>query len=255
MLRFNADRYISISGLLTRIEQIAKRQTGDLSEADKEKVVKDLQQIIIECVSMGCLELSLMLAEEICEALNKPKNVTSHLELSDAMGTLRNRIRDELKLLYIIVIDGKHVKLFLNLQPFGEDVATAFPASVKDVEEAAKCLAMERSTATVYHLMRVMEDGLKALAKMLSIPYAPSWESYIKQISDQIQQKHRRKGVKWKKDEPFFKEILGTIESVKISWRNPTMHIVRNYDLEEAEQVFAAVRLFMQRLAKKLKRN
>jgi hypothetical protein len=33
------------------------------------------------------------------------------------------------------------------------------------------------------------------------------------------------------------------------------MHIVRNYDLEEAEQVFAAVRLFMQRLAKKLKRN
>jgi hypothetical protein len=100
--------------------------------------------------------------------------------------------------------------------------------------------------------MRVMEEGLKLLAKLLGIPYAPSWESYIRQISENISQKHRKKGIRWKKDEPFFKEVLGNLESIKIAWRNPTMHIVRRYDDEEAEQIFIAVRLFMQRLAGRL---
>ncbi len=100
--------------------------------------------------------------------------------------------------------------------------------------------------------MRVMEEGLKALAKLLGIPYAPSWESYISQISDKIETKHKKKGVKWKKDEPFFKEILGTLVAVKIAWRNPTMHIVRTYQPDEAEDVFRAVRTFMQKLADRI---
>jgi hypothetical protein len=52
-----------------------------------------------------------------------------------------------------------------------------------DIEEAGKCLAFDRGTATVMHLMRVLEVGLKALAKVLQIAYAPSWDSYIKKIN------------------------------------------------------------------------
>ena len=49
--------------------------------------------------------------------------------------------------------------------------------------------------------MRVMEAGLKALAKLLDIPYAPSWESYLKQINDKIAAKHKDKTPEWKADE------------------------------------------------------
>ena len=94
-----------------------------------------------------------------------------------------------------------------------------------------------------------MEAGLKIIAKPLGIPYAPSWESYIKQITTLVSEKHKKKGIKWKRDEPFFKRVLGDLEAIKIAWRNPTMHIVRTYTPQEADDVFKAVRTFMQELA------
>jgi hypothetical protein len=42
---------------------------------------------------------------------------------------------------------------------------------------------------------------------------------------------------------------MGDLQVVKMSWRNPTMHIVRTYTPEEAQQIFGAVKTFMGRLA------
>jgi len=101
-------------------------------------------------------------------------------------------------------------------------------------------------------MMRVLEDGLKGLAKLLKIPYAPSWESYLQQIQTKIAAKRKTKGVQWKRDEPFFRDISGDLMSIKQAWRNPTMHIVRKYSQDEAEELLRAIRTFMQRLAEKL---
>jgi hypothetical protein len=146
-------------------------------------------------------------------------------------------------------ITAEEEKYFKEKQLFGEEVATKFPLANQDVEEAGKCLALSRATATVFHLMRVMEAGLKALASPLGIPYAPSWESYITQINGKIATKHKQKGIKWKRDEPFYRDVVGDLQTIKIAWRNPTMHIVRHYTPEEAEEIFRAVRGFMKRIA------
>ncbi len=50
---------------------------------------------------------------------------------------------------------------------------------------------------------------------------------------------------------PTSGDIAGDLMTVKIAWRNPTMHIVRHYSAEEAEEVFRAVRTFMKRLAER----
>jgi hypothetical protein len=97
--------------------------------------------------------------------------------------------------------------------------------------------------------MRVMEVGLKGLARGLDIPYAPSWESYLRQIETKITEQHSKKKRIWKRNEPFYRDTAGDLQMVKIAWRNPTMHIVKSYTPEEAEDVFRAVRSFMQRLA------
>jgi hypothetical protein len=123
------------------------------------------------------------------------------------------------------------------------------PAAIDDIEEAGKCLALGRATACVLHTMRILEVGLKALAKALNIPYAPSWESYLKQISDQIAAKHKNKTTKWKREEKFYRDLSGDLLLVKQAWRNPTMHIDRKYGIDEAEQIFNAAKIFMQRLA------
>ncbi len=105
------------------------------------------------------------------------------------------------------------------------------------------------------HLMRVMELGLKALAKALKIPYAPSWESYLSQIQTKIGAKRKTKGVKWKRDERFFRDLSGDLISVKQAWRNPTMHIDRRYSKEEAEEIFKAVKSFMCKLVARMDEN
>jgi len=120
------------------------------------------------------------------------------------------------------------------------------------VEDAGKCLALSQGTAAVFHLMRIMEAALKGLGGLLGIPYAPSWESYIGQIEKCINEKHKRKTVQWKRDEAFYREILGNLQTIKIAWRNPTMHIVRRYSIEEAEEIYIAVRGFVQRIAPRL---
>jgi hypothetical protein len=165
---------------------------------------------------------------------------------------LQHRMEDELSSRFFLAVPFDKVKFYEQKEPlFGEEVFNQFPRIIVDIEEAGKCLALGRATACVFHLMRVMEDALKFVALKLDIPYAPSWESYIKHIDKKMSADYKDKTPEWKKDEPFFRDLLGDFQAIRWAWRNPTMHIVRQYAVEEAESIFQAVRGFMQRLAQK----
>jgi hypothetical protein len=165
------------------------------------------------------------------------------------LETLRGRILDHLDSRYFLFIKRERVDYYLYAEQFGPAVAERFPAAIDDIEGAANCVALDEGTACVLHLMRVMEVGLKALAAPLGIPYAPSWESYLKQIQTKIDAPRAEKSAEWKRDEAFFRDVSGDLISIKQAWRNPTMHVVRKYSADEAEEIFRAVRRFMQRLA------
>jgi hypothetical protein len=76
----------------------------------------------------------------------------------------------------------------------------------------------------VLHTMCVPESGLKVRAKASDIPYAPSSESYLKQIATNIGMERKRKTQKWLRDEKFYRDLSGDLLTVKQVWRNPTMH-------------------------------
>lgn len=147
----------------------------------------------------------------------------------------------------------ERVKYFEPKAPlFGQQVEDRFPEASEDIEDAGRCLAFGQGTATVMHLMRVAEVGLKALASALKLPYAPSWESYLALIQKQIAAKHGSKSVNWKKSEKFFRDVSGDLMTIKQAWRNPTMHVDRKYYPDEAEVIFGAIRTLMQTLAEGL---
>lgn len=173
-----------------------------------------------------------------------------HSSLEEILPELQRSIRRELCANLFLFIPESKRQFIEDKQPFGEQVSTAFPSAIYDIEEAGKCLGLARSTACLFHLMRVMEVGLKVVARELGIPYAPSWESYLKQITNLINRDWKDKEPEWKTNESLFRELLGDLQTVKIAWRNPTMHIVRTYTEEEAGQVYGAVRMFMLHLAK-----
>lgn len=159
------------------------------------------------------------------------------------------RLRDESECCKLLRIFPDNEQYYEQPRDKWGKVPDQFRSAIADLEEAGKCLALERSTACVFHLMRVMECGLKAVARELGIPYAPSWESYLDQIDRQLRLKWVNKDPDWKKVEPFFRDVAANLYTIKVAWRNPTMHIVRNYTHEEAIDVHSSVRAFMRHLS------
>jgi hypothetical protein len=163
---------------------------------------------------------------------------------------INSRLEDELSLVQVFVMSPERVKYFQPKEPlFGSEFADKFPQAIPDMEDAAKCLAFDQGTAAVYHLMRVMEHGLKAIGTMLDIPYAPSWEAYLRQIRKKCDEPRTEKDDAWRMQESFFRDVESDLTGVKIVWRNPTMHVQRRFSVQEAEEIFAAVRAFMKRIA------
>jgi hypothetical protein len=83
--------------------------------------------------------------------------------------------------------------LFNTPQLFSKEVSDAFPSdeSIYEITEAGKCLALGRYTAAVFHLMRVLEKGLKALAVSLNVQFSIpfdylNWQNIIEQIEAEI---------------------------------------------------------------------
>ncbi|MEZ5880772.1 MAG: hypothetical protein R3D35_08940 [Nitratireductor sp.] len=137
--------------------------------------------------------------------------------------------------------------------PFGQEVEQRFAIAIDDIYEASKCLALGRGTATVFHLMRVTEVGLKALAAELGIPYAPSWESYKRQLEKILDSgNYASLTPDQKAKRPFYLDVLGDVSAIKTAWRNPTMHIVKSYDVAQAAVIFSATNMFMRHLADNL---
>lgn len=146
---------------------------------------------------------------------------------------------------------------FTKPQLFGELVAQRFPNASDEIEQAGKCYALARYTASVFHLMRVVEVGLGALKQEVGIRrWHSTWNAAIGQIRGKL--KTGRKGKPLSKRERARNEFLqgatSYIEGMSVAWRNPTMHRVeRTYTEEEALEVFNAVKAFTGHLAKRLR--
>ena len=100
--------------------------------------------------------------------------------------------------------------------------------------------------------MRVMEVGLKATAKALKVPRQPNWGAYLREMKIELDQRRASKSAAWMKKEPFFRGVHSHLDSVRLAWRNTTMHVEQQYTPEMAEDVYNAVRGFMRHLATKL---
>jgi len=44
---------------------------------------------------------------------------------------------------------------------FGKEIATKFPDLLEDISESGNCYALDRYTACIFHLMRVVEKSVQ----------------------------------------------------------------------------------------------
>ncbi len=174
--KFSAAAYMTMGRFLGRLQEADFG--GDAVEVTAPVANKSLKSIRKQCLRIN-LNVS---ARKVTRILRSKSFTPSEFKVS--ICDLGERIADELRGVFFLRMTTSQAEMFTSNTPlFGERVFQAFPSANYDIAEAGKCLACERSTAAVFHLMRVMEAGLKVLARGMDITYAPSWESYLTQIT------------------------------------------------------------------------
>lgn len=135
---------------------------------------------------------------------------------------------------------------------FGVEVALRFPALTEDIADAAKCLAMGLGTATVFHLMRVMELAVQDLGRRLRIRIdvrGASWHTIAQHVERGIKTLPAQTA-KQKERKESLALAVAHLNAVRIAWRNQVMHPKATYTVDEARAIFAHVSLFTGSLAK-----
>jgi hypothetical protein len=176
-----------------------------------------------------------------------------------AFTDIDKRLKDELGRIVFLSLTAEDKKYFEPKSPlFGQDFAEKYKTDgLFEVDEAAKCRALGRPTASVFHLMRVMEVGIRAVARCLDIPdpikpAERNWGVILRTIKEGIERKWPNAADRMRGDGALFEDIHASLDAVKNPWRNPTMHVEKKYTDDEAEHIFVAVKGFMMKLASRM---
>ena len=123
---------------------------------------------------------------------------------------------------------------------FGSVAVDKFSEATEDIEEACKCFALDRYTATVFHLQRAMEAVVQKLGARLNVTIVDkddkdlSWGIIAGNMKAHVNA--MPKGAikdRWS-------EALSLLYHVKQAWRNPTMHPKKTYTERQAKDVLDA---------------
>lgn len=149
---------------------------------------------------------------------------------------------------------------------FGEGVAAAFPSASHDIKEAGNCLAAECGTASVFHLMRAAEIGLRALANDRQISFskgtldAKQWGEIVSQLEAYAGRLITVPATKWL-SEPvrqaqirFYQQAMIECRAFNDAWRRHIAHAHEGafYDCDQATSVLNHTKRFMKMLATKI---
>jgi hypothetical protein len=165
-----------------------------------------------------------------------------------ALVGLKTTLEDELSLQICYRVSTEYQKFLEN--QFANETIAVFPDLEYDMKEACTCIAFERFTASAFHLMRIIEGGIKELSNKLNVKLEYSaWGRIIKELNKFIDGLPKTQ----KKQADELRDVLLSFTLVKDAWRNPTMHFEKKYTGEEVLEIFGATNNFLAKIAKKLK--
>lgn len=179
-------------------------------------------------------------------------------EIQSLLTELNKRIEVELGAHIYLCVSREDVGFYRKPLEGWNDTITAFPSTRYDIEEASKGLALQRNTAAVFHLMRVMGAGVMALGKSLNEPtldasHNLTWDNVLRRCAKESEKEFKAMSPVWQADKKFFATATAKLYAVKDAWRNPNAHEIGDkYTSEETLDIYRTIRSFMRQLATKL---
>jgi hypothetical protein len=228
-----------------------------IATVDKERVTNNLQFIATKC-----RQLALNSAEnrlQRCFGLLTSSLPQTYDELRREFETLHEAIEDDIKAEYFYHYPRPKVMLLI-LNAEWLPVFDAFPSSRKEVDEGLDCYAPGHPTAAVFHMMRVAELGMRALARerQVTFPKHPlewaDWQNILDLTEKNAKTATGNMSRGPAKDAAlaFHNGAIAHLHALKDMYRNSVMHMRRSYDDLDAQRAIGQVRDFMTGLCRKI---
>ena len=185
----------------------------------------------------------------------------TYRDLEASRADLESRLRDDMELVIMLGIEAHNAKYYAPDSPlFGDEVASAFPCVAYEIAEAAKCLALDRSTASAFHSIRCLEAGIRAMARCLAIADPVkgadrSWMKLLGAIKVEIDKRWAPNLIQTGGDAELFANAYAALAGMQNPWRNATMHLDQIYTSKDAQHIFEIVGGFMRKLASRMDEN
>jgi hypothetical protein len=226
------------------------------TEREIHGIVNSIQKIVELCRESGWPQTQI-----------KAGLIDTHIEYNRGMcdwSSLSADLRNVLDMLLSEMWSAILVKVlpdysgYVNCEDLiGGDFKIKFPSAVEDIREAGNCIAVDCGTAAVFHLMRAVEWGIRALSvelKVLDVPRKNAtipiefaeWDKNLDQLYPAVEKKVNALGPGPAKQETqeFYFPLLFDIKGFKDAFRNHVMHTRKTYSQKAADDVMDYVRRF-----------
>jgi hypothetical protein len=252
------------SGVVEGAEGIAQAQSPQM-DATKMEVKQDAKmQLLALCsvlkthlIDLGCV-ISIQAVEDLERTLRQSK--VNYRQIADGHSDVSRTLQREMQQTTLLILSSQERLMYAPADlAFGSKFNSGFStAGAFELDEAMKCMALGRPTAAVFHLMRVMEVGIRAMASCLGIPdpvkpAERNWAIILGKIMDGgIKMKWPSASNRMNGEAALFEELHASLDAVKNPFRNATMHVETKYTDAEAQHIFALVKGFMMKLADRM---
>ena len=258
VIELNAGKFFDTILEVRRIRTIIvtldeEEQKIDVSDEVRGQLAKSFEDLADATQFVGA-EVSSIAATRTMLRLQDAEDQVPILDLKEAIDDVESRLRDESQLVSFIVLNRNQKSLFGPANTLVDwDIGRLFPDAARELEEAGKCLALQRPTACVFHSMRMLEIGISKFAEFLEIPdpvkpHERNWGNILGVIKKKIEEKYTAKKRMPGSEGARAEEIYASLDAVKNPWRNGTMHVESFYSDSEALHIVNCVAFFMKKL-------
>lgn len=259
MLELHAPSFLGAATEIARLRQIMvgieeSSQRHEALNLASVGAVKPRIEILFQEANKVGAKLACVSAQRLYGRVIEDPCAVTMGELSQALTDIESRFADHLSFVKLFVIPEDRAILFGGAETLlSAQAAPLYTSLWFDCEEAAKSLCLGRSTACVFHTMRMLEIAIAAISKRLAIPDPAkvdrSWGNMLKAIKGRIDELHPVKKRVSGCEGSRLEEIYVTLDAVKNPWRNGTMHVESVYTEEEARHILTCTSHLLDKMA------
>ncbi len=244
-----------------RLNEATASEENPIVYCDKLKslVIRYIDDITQEAKALGLKRANDRL-KWIRQYVESARGIELSIEdtLMRELGTLRQALQDDLTEYKAFIPSLEQAQYYDRPKLFGDRVYQNFKSARQDVLEAGNCYATDNFTACVFHLMRVAEHGMRALAIDLKIkkvgkhPLAyAEWGPVCGALATKVKTLQNKPGRGPIKSALLkrYGDAASQADFINEIWRKDVSHARQPYNGPDALSALTRVREFMQSLS------